>query len=97
MTYRVPFTKQQHTHAAAVYSALRTNYRLLRLVYAPSDREERDLLKHYRDAIYAFGIELKRPLHAIRAPALNKLEFAANSTFAEYAILKAEKGLENED
>ena len=88
MRYRRPFTVEQRNDAVRKYYSFRRSVRLLRRVYAPATAEQKAMLRDYRAAVHAFGLELSLPRRDVDVSLLNRLDEMAASTYVEYLASK---------
>jgi|GEM_PF-4948353 len=86
MAYTKPMTPQQRAEAAAAYRSFRRNLKQFRKEYPPRNRDERDALFQYHEAIKAMGLEVAKPVDWIEARKLNRLENAARTAMFEYIV-----------
>jgi hypothetical protein len=75
-----------------MYRSYRTHRRKLRHDYPPLDREQRELLEHYGEALKDVAAQLKRPDKRIDVDALNRADAWAKWTAYEYWALRGTSG-----
>jgi hypothetical protein len=84
MSFREPLDDVQLQAAARQHAQMQRNPQELREHFRPRSRDQRELLKVYRDAIREFARALLKPRDKIDAERLNDLSRAVTHAFVRY-------------
>ncbi|MGH7176657.1 MAG: hypothetical protein ACREJC_04690 [Tepidisphaeraceae bacterium] len=74
MRYRRPFTPDQRREAIKAYRSYRKHWTVLRREFPPMDREQRQLLRQYRQAIHDLAAQLRKSDRFVDTLALNRAD-----------------------
>lgn len=88
MRYRKPFDLAQRQKAIARFRSFHHNYRVLRKLYSPATRQQKAILREYRQLLGAFRDALIQPDAYVAVDALNDLDTKLAAVFIQYMTEK---------
>jgi hypothetical protein len=86
MSFHRPFDDVQWDAASLTHRQMRRNLQNLREQFPPRSRQQRELLRKYRNVARLFREELLKPRGKIDPDVLNDLSATAAEHYVEYAM-----------